>query len=239
MAADLLTPAEDVRDSLESYNDAMRAIGERVKAGAPVPMFLRSQSALPGLDEPPNKPKPQRAKAEAKPRLKRAAKPRAVGKKRNTSVSRLLENAALSLRMAGFVTYDNFSEYRVAKDRGILPERYFVEHYPHKALYGTVGFKEGFISHNGTEYIFEAKWQNGSGSVDEKLPYLWEHFLESPVANWIVWFDGKWWRDKRGLRAVEWLRDRAQQCPTARRLIILNGKKEGLDFFAAQFGGGL
>jgi len=37
-----LTPEEDARDSLESYNDAMRAIGERVKAGASVPAFLRS-----------------------------------------------------------------------------------------------------------------------------------------------------------------------------------------------------
>jgi hypothetical protein len=101
VAADLLTPAEDARDSLESYNDAMRAIGERVKAGAPVPMFLRSQSALPGLDEPPNKPKPQRAKAEAKPRLKRAAKPRAVGKTRDPRLSVKMKRRALEARRFG------------------------------------------------------------------------------------------------------------------------------------------
>lgn len=43
LSDDLLTPAEDARDSLESYNDAMRAIGERVKAGAAVPAFLQSR----------------------------------------------------------------------------------------------------------------------------------------------------------------------------------------------------
>ena len=41
-----LTPEEDARDSLESYNEGMRAIGERVKAGAPVPAMLRSQAQL-------------------------------------------------------------------------------------------------------------------------------------------------------------------------------------------------
>lgn len=41
---DALTPEEDARDSLESYNAAMRAIGERVKAGAPVPAFLKGRS---------------------------------------------------------------------------------------------------------------------------------------------------------------------------------------------------
>jgi site-specific DNA-methyltransferase (adenine-specific) len=40
-----LTPEEDATDSLRSYDDAMRAIGERVKAGAPVPEFLLARRA--------------------------------------------------------------------------------------------------------------------------------------------------------------------------------------------------
>ena len=192
------------------------------------------------FDDPPAS---QPTKLPPRPRVtvkqSRKAKPRNNGKKRNTSVSRLLENAALSLRIAGFVIYDNFSQYRAANDRGTLPQRYLVEHYPHKSLYGTVGWKEGFISHNGTDYVFEAKWQNGSGSVDEKMPYLWEHFLSSPVPNWIVWFDGAWWREKRGRNAVEWLRERVKaQCPPSRQFIILAGSKEGQEFFSRQFGGG-
>jgi len=38
-----LTPDEDAADSLASYDDAMRAIGERVKGGAPLPAFLLSR----------------------------------------------------------------------------------------------------------------------------------------------------------------------------------------------------
>lgn len=42
-----LTLEEDAADSLASYNDAMRAIGERVKAGAPVPEFMLSRKVAP------------------------------------------------------------------------------------------------------------------------------------------------------------------------------------------------
>ena len=38
-----LTPDEDAADSLASYNEAMMAIGEHVKAGAPVPEFMLSR----------------------------------------------------------------------------------------------------------------------------------------------------------------------------------------------------
>lgn len=42
-----LTPEEDAADSLLSYNAAVMAIGERVKAGAPVPEFMLSRKAPP------------------------------------------------------------------------------------------------------------------------------------------------------------------------------------------------
>jgi len=40
-----LTLEEDAADSLASYNAAVTAIGERVKAGEPVPEFMRSRKA--------------------------------------------------------------------------------------------------------------------------------------------------------------------------------------------------
>lgn len=42
-----LTAAEDAADSLASYNAAVMAIGERVKAGAPVPEFMLSRKVSP------------------------------------------------------------------------------------------------------------------------------------------------------------------------------------------------
>ena len=41
-----LTPAEEARDSLDSYNEAVRVIGERVKAGAPIPDFMQQGAAM-------------------------------------------------------------------------------------------------------------------------------------------------------------------------------------------------
>ena len=38
-----LSPEEDAADSLASYNAAMVAVGEQVKAGMPVPEFMRSR----------------------------------------------------------------------------------------------------------------------------------------------------------------------------------------------------
>jgi len=46
MASEHLTPEEDATDSLGSYNEAMRAIGERVRGGSPVPAFLQSRSLV-------------------------------------------------------------------------------------------------------------------------------------------------------------------------------------------------
>jgi site-specific DNA-methyltransferase (adenine-specific) len=42
-----LSPEEDAADSLASYNAAVMAIGERVKAGAPVPNFMLSRKEMP------------------------------------------------------------------------------------------------------------------------------------------------------------------------------------------------
>ena len=41
-----LTPDEDALDSLQSYNEAVKVIGERVKAGGEVPEFMRSRKAV-------------------------------------------------------------------------------------------------------------------------------------------------------------------------------------------------
>lgn len=52
--------------------------------------------------------------------------------------------------------------------------------------------------------VIEAKWQESSGSADEKLPYLWlniEHCFPCPA---IVVIDGAGFREE----AIAWLRSR-------------------------------
>lgn len=50
----------------------------------------------------------------------------------------------------------------------------------------------------------ECKWQQTSGSVDEKLPYLYLNIIEAmPEEKILILIDGKGW--KQG--AIEWLKD--------------------------------
>ena len=137
----------------------------------------------------------------------RQRKKRASNKQTNTvAPSRFLENAISGLRHLDFQSYKNYKEFT---DAGTPPKRYLIRHYPHCSLFGTPGFKEAFIHNCGVEYIFEAKYQNIGGSVDEKVPYLFEAFLVSHVPNWIVWFDGNYWtKNSRAVAAIAWLRKR-------------------------------
>ena len=130
---------------------------------------------------------------------------------RRNKRSRLLENAISGLRHLDFVAYKNLEAFSKAKQNGTIPARYLIRHYPHASLFGTRGYKEAFIHNNGAEYIFEAKYQDYGGSVDEKAPYLFEAFLASHVPHWIVWFDGKWVTSSRAVAAISWLRKRADK----------------------------
>lgn len=126
-------------------------------------------------------------------------------RKNTVARARLLENAISALRMLGFEVFRGQPEFKRA---GLLvPRRYIIRNCPHLSLYGTIGFKEALIHDDGHEFVFEAKLQNVGGSVDEKLPYLFECFLVSSVPDWIVWFDGNFWtKNPRALKAIEWLR---------------------------------
>lgn len=147
--------------------------------------------------------------------------------------SQLLEQCVESLTFIAFVVYqtlENFHKSRVTTDY------YVIRNYPHKSLYGTPGRKEALIvgpancnevvsdPDGNARCIVECKYQDGSGSVDEKLPYVYEHFLASEIKNWIIILDGKYWRtNKRALAGLRWLK--ARQVPEGRRLIIVNRKE--------------
>jgi hypothetical protein len=145
---------------------------------------------------------------------------------RRNKRSRLLENAISGLRHLDFVAYKNIDAFCHAQKIGTVPVRYLIRHYPHPSLFGTRGYKEAFIHNNGVEYIFEAKYQDFSGSVDEKAPYLFEAFLVSHVANWIVWFDGKWVTTPRAVAAISWLRKRADAIIDGRQFFVCASEDE-------------
>jgi len=140
--------------------------------------------------------------------------------RRASGKSALLEDCVGSLHLLGFQTYQSNGSFQRAR---VVPPKYVIRNYPHPSLYGTPGKKEALVvapdgdgfftpdEQGCTRIIIEAKWQDSSGSVDEKLPYLWEAFHTSPVRNWVVVLDGRYWKTGRGKAAVSWLGHKAGQ----------------------------
>lgn len=153
-------------------------------------------------------------------------------KRRKTSgKSQLLENGVNALHALGFHVYDGMPQFKRAV---VVGDRYVIRNYPCTSIYGTRGFKEAFIvapPSNGflsdedgkVRILVEAKWQEISGSVDEKMPFVWQSFLESKVRNWIVIMDGAHWKTSRGKAAVEWMK--ARRPPADGRWYVTNARE--------------
>ena len=148
--------------------------------------------------------------------------------------SQLLEHCVEALHMRRFHTFDTHLKFDQAQG---LTGRYVIRGYRHNSLYGTRGNKEAlivasepsvdemFVLDDGgaQRVIVEAKWQETSGSVDEKLPYIWLAAQESPILNWVVVLDGAYWRSGRGAIAKQWLTDRSTG--DGRRFVVVNRKE--------------
>jgi len=120
----------------------------------------------------------------------------------------------------------------------VLPPRYVHTHAEYKTLWGTTGYHEGviiadkqnrndFIQNNEIDYadldhveaargqimiVVECKFQSGSGSVDEKIPYILQSAEVSAIPNWILVLDGDWWiKNKRGQAVVQYAKHEAEQ----------------------------
>jgi hypothetical protein len=91
------------------------------------------------------------------------------------------------------------------------PENYGTEilltNVPYETIYGHQGKTEfKLVSQKYGEYRIECKWQQSSGSVDEKFPYLYLNCIEKmPEPNIIIIVDGQ--GAKPG--AIQWLRQAA------------------------------
>jgi len=151
-----------------------------------------------------------------RPPAKRQTKRRASGK------SALLEQCVESLHLLDFQIYQSNGSFQRAK---VVPVKYVIRNVPHLSLYGTPGRKEALVvapdgrdlfmpdERGCARIIIEAKWQDVNGSVDEKLPYVWEAFQNSPVQNWVIVLDGRFWKTGRGKAAANWLASKAGQMP--------------------------
>jgi hypothetical protein len=140
------------------------------------------------------------------------------GAKTNRS-GKPLEHALEQLRQNGFAHYKG----RTINYVKIFPQKYVITHAPYITIYGTKGYHEGHIvadSQNGEDFvpesngkiqiIIECKFQSGSGSTDEKIPYVIESFSYSDIKNWVLILNGGWWSKKgRGTAAVSYAKMQA------------------------------
>ncbi|MDR2633766.1 MAG: 4-diphosphocytidyl-2C-methyl-D-erythritol kinase [Treponema sp.] len=91
------------------------------------------------------------------------------------------------------------------------PEAYsgdvLVKHCPYKNIYNHEGYSE-FVLHSAAYHLgairIECKWQQSSGSVDEKFPCLYLNCIEAmPEKQVVIIVDG----DGARSGAVSWLKD--------------------------------
>ncbi|RIV18187.1 4-diphosphocytidyl-2C-methyl-D-erythritol kinase [Alicyclobacillaceae bacterium I2511] len=134
-------------------------------------------------------------------------KPTTQGGYANSSGSTLERTVIHTLEDKGFVGVP-YGTYRKA------PEQYGTEillrNVPYTTIYGHQGKTEFLLQSEeyGLQIRIECKWQQSSGSVDEKFPYLYLNCVETmPEQTIFILVDGG--GAKQG--AVDWLRRAASQ----------------------------
>lgn len=151
--------------------------------------------------------------------------------RRTGGKSQLLENGVNTFHALGFHVYESEKQFDSAL---VVGERYVIRNYSCTSIYGTPSRKEAFIvappsdgfvtdSDGRVRIIVEAKWQESSGSTDEKMPFVWQSFLESKIRNWIIIMDGAAWKTSRGKAVVAWMKSR--QSPDDGRWFVVNAKE--------------
>jgi hypothetical protein len=112
---------------------------------------------------------------------------------------------ALTMQQKGFrvIPYTKWKDNPAAYGDEVL-----LTNVPYETIYGHQGKTEfKLVSKRYGDYRIECKWQQSSGSVDEKFPYLYLNCIEKmPEQNIIIILDGQ--GAKPG--AVAWLEKAAQ-----------------------------
>lgn len=145
-----------------------------------------------------------------------------TGGRRTSFGGQVLEAVVPALKLRNFQMC-SWKEYNSSKNdlfgNGAL--RLLIEHYPYTTIYGTPGRREYFISSVEWSGQLECKYQNVSGSTDEKLPYLLETLRATDVSGLVVIFAGRFYsKTQRGRGAVDWLKKQAVLLPEEKELHV-------------------
>ncbi len=133
--------------------------------------------------------------------------PRSQGGQANKT-GNVLEQVVISALNAHDFVMVPYREYEHHQEK--YGKELVLRNVPYTTLYGGRGYTEFLIlsERYNVRTRIECKWQQGAGSVDEKLPYTYLSCAESMDENdIIILIDGKGFRDG----AVDWLRNAAEQ----------------------------
>jgi hypothetical protein len=136
------------------------------------------------------------------------------GAKANESGKILEQQVTNALLIKGFTTIKHKDWIKLTSEQ--KKGRKLISDAPYTSIYASIGEKAGIKTRSSrSEFIIsddqtdtfcrvECKWQAVSGSVDEKLPYVYLNAIESwEEKEIIVLIDGKGWKQN----AVNWLKD--------------------------------
>lgn len=123
----------------------------------------------------------------------------------NSSGSTLEKTIVGTLVSKGF-NLVSYSEWKKKPEK--YGDEFLITNYPYETIYGHKGKTEFLLksSRYNLEIRIECKWQQSSGSVDEKFPYLYLNCIEKmPEKKIFIVIDGG------GAKAgsVSWLREAA------------------------------
>lgn len=110
---------------------------------------------------------------------------------------RTLEQQVQSLFMSRGFTLLSYKEF----SKGHVTGKYIVTHVPYRTIYGTQGKTEFLVVDGDRKIRVECKWQQCSGSVDEKYPYLILNCMDMPESEIIILLDGGGYKQM----AKDWL----------------------------------
>ncbi len=130
-----------------------------------------------------------------------------AGGKKTSYGGKILEQAVCSFKLKNFEII-NAEQFR---DRNGLfrDERLLVKNFPYETLFGTPGRREYFLKSSEWQGHLECKYQNGSGSVDEKIVYVVETLRRTEMKALIIIHGGNWWEKKRGKEVIRWAKEQS------------------------------
>ena len=131
----------------------------------------------------------------------------------------ILEKQVQSLFLEKGFEIVNYSKW--IKDKTKFGKELLLKHVPYNSIYNHRGYTEFLLISKklNKEIRIECKWQQSSGSVDEKLPYLFLNATTKMMEKEVmIIIDGGGWKDG----AIPWLKDSVSKSEQKERIKVFS-----------------